>query len=492
MNGDNAAKQSYKEYLAKQNQIRKDKQEKLYAYYSGDEDAVKSYLKSSLKITYRPLDVDEMQLEWVNITKKLVDQLAVVYRSPATRKLKKGETENKELTKYYNELLPPVVNTKDKTAHRFGRLFNTSITQVLFDRLTGKVKYKIIPSYLYDIEVDYDDPLKLTAVKYQKYFNFTGDDELFTVVWTDDENYLLDQDGKKKAIPGNENMTNPFKVLPFVAMIMEEGLDFWGEGQCDAVNVNEQIDLLITKLVNRDIIIGTEGTLYSVNNDVINQKGEFKNGRKEIRIGVSHPFAVENRRSGDLQPASLQHISFNPQIEAIQGFIDWYIKYIASSKGLNPSAILAQLKETSDYQRMMDAVDQMELRKDDIEICRLYEKERFKITKIVNNTFIDSVEGKKFGLKKIDDDIEMMVDFAEVEIQMTPADKQAKREFEYTHNMSNEADWMVEDNPDMTLEDAKKKLLENAELKRSTTERKSLFDNLINQNNGDQNAKTGQ
>ena len=76
---------AYKSHLYNQNQKRIEEQEKQYAYYSGDSDKIRTYLSKALEITYDSDDIEDMQLNYVNLTKKMIDQMAVVYRDPAIR-----------------------------------------------------------------------------------------------------------------------------------------------------------------------------------------------------------------------------------------------------------------------------------------------------------------------------------------------------------------------------------------------------------------------
>ena len=78
---------AYKEHLFLENELRVAEQEKQYAYYIGTKDKVEDYLQEALEITYDPEDVSEMQFQYINLTKKMIDQMSVVYSNPAARYL---------------------------------------------------------------------------------------------------------------------------------------------------------------------------------------------------------------------------------------------------------------------------------------------------------------------------------------------------------------------------------------------------------------------
>ena len=464
---------AYKEHLYNQNEQRVAEQEKQYAYYVGTKDKVEDYLQEALEITYDSEDVSEMQFQYINLTKKMIDQMSVVYANPAARYLidKKGN-ENKDATILYNSILPENINQIDKLNHRLAKLSNCSLTFVTVDKKKQLIKYVLNPIYKYQVEVDDDDIIG--RVLYQKYYKEDGSfkDELYVVVWTEKEHYLLDEFGQKKQVKDNGKNKNPYEILPYAVLKMTDGENFYGEGQNDLINVNEQINLLLTKLVNSDIILGTEGTTLGINLH-LNKKGIEENGQRKIRTGRKHPLNIDDVREDMLAP-SLQHITTDPHILEIRDFIDWYIKYIASMKGLNPSAVLAQLKDTSDYQKIMDAVDQMEMRKDDLEVCRTYEKERFEITRKVWN-----VHAQEFGKALIPEELSLKVDFAEIEIHKTPADEQAEFEFELRYNLTTPAEFLMKRNPDLEIKEAQQIIDDNLKFNQKLQKKTGIFEQML-------------
>ena len=479
---------AYKEHLYTQNKIRIDEQEKQYAYYSGDSRKVKEYLKHTLEITYRENDIEKTQINFINLTKKMIDQMAVVYRDPASRYFEsleekttkddegnevKDTTAQDELTSNYGKILPVNLNTIDNEAHRQAKLSNCSLTFVTIDKKKRLIKYVVNPVYKYTVEVD--DEGNISRLMYDRYLkNAKNEDELYTVVWEKDRHYLLDSYGNEKPPKENPNKKNPYNEIPVAQLKMHLSDDYFGEGQNDLININEQINLLLTKIVTNDILFATEGTTLAINCE-FNKKSTIDGTliSKEVQTGKKHPISVDNVRTEMVTP-SIQHITTQPYINEIKDYIDWYIKFIASMKGLNPSAILAQLKDTSDYQKIMDAVDQMEMRKDDLEPCRIYEKDRYELTKLVWNTHAEELGEKKIA----DDGFEFKVDFAEIGIHKTIADEQAEFEFNLKYNLTTPAEFLMNKNPDLTIEQAEeiinKNKKENDALKKQMTRLEQL------------------
>lgn len=462
---------SYLADKSEQDLARRNIQEWLYNYYQGGKFEITEYLKQNIiKVLGREIvDDDEWLYDWINITKKMIDRQSVIYLdTPIRYFLSESELEEAPKTEYFESILPVNQNSIDKKAHRFAKLFNTSLTQVYFDKNSGKIGMRVEPSHKYKLEVDDNDPYLITQVSYEKYFkNNEGKDELYTVVWTKDAHYKEDKAGVRSPVGDNEDEINPFKnkdgegVLPFPDLMIAEGEDIWGEGQSDLVNVNEIVNFLLTFLLNDSIILGSSGTLLAINLG-LNQKGLTEDNirEKKVRVGRRHPLQVENVRT-DMQAPDLRYVSSEPLIVEIQNAVDYRIKQIAVLKGLNPNTILSTVKDTSDYQKMMDALEQIEIRKDDVEPCRIYETKRFEIIRAVNNAAYNDLELRsKFKLQMIDWDEELIVDFVEPKVELTLQEKWMDREKKLAMNLITPLDILLEDNPDLD-EDSAKKILED-------------------------------
>ena len=150
-------------------------------------------------------------------------------------------------------------------------------------------------------------------------------------------------------------------------------------------------------------------------------------------------------------------------------------------KGLNPNTILSTVKDTSDYQKMMDALEQIEIRKDDVEPCRVYETKRFEVIKAVNNAAYNDLELRsKFDLQMIDWDEELVVDFIEPKVELTLDEKWLDREKKLAMNLITPVDIMLEDNPDLDEETAKKILEDNRTMNSTNNRPLTRLEELTN------------
>lgn len=458
---------AYNQWISDQNKLRTEEQEKAFAYYQGEKSKVETYLYNALNLSYDSDDLLEFQKNYINITKKIVNGLAVVYKDPATRTLnKKDGTPDLKMSQYYNNIIDSV-NTADKTAHRYAKLVNTSLTGVFFN--DGKIRYKTLPSWYYDVLTDESNPDKITAVSYDCYFTTTnGKQELFTVVWTDTENYMMQHlevgktitPGDKRQVPGATSMTNPYGVVPYVRLSLEPSSDFWGIGISDIVNLNEQINVMLTNLINEQILMGGAGTVLAVNCGLKTKTEDGEVVPKKVRVGRRHPMVVEDVRKDDMPP-KLEYIATTPFVTELLNAVDWHIKMAALSKGLNPNSFLQDVKATSGFSKVIDAIEQLETRKDDIEPCRVYEEQRFNITRTVNNYHAGTTDKSKYTLQVIPEDASLMVDFAEIQMPKTQQEQENEDIFNLDNNIISVIDIAKRKNPDLSDDEIKMQLEAN-------------------------------
>lgn len=450
--------------LSEENRLRIEEQEKLWNYYSGNKTAIIEYLEDVMGINFAAEDIGEFQKVFINITKKIINQLSVVYKDPASRYFIDGEgNELEDFTEFYNSVLPVNINSIDKTALRYAKLFNTSITGIRFEN--GKIKYHVLPSNYYTVETQDEDIYSIKKLSYPKYFNDSGKAELFNVVWTDSEYYrepltLINGSltrGNKSPIPGNKDIRNKYGFIPYSVLRLEEQNDFWGNGQTDLVNINEQINFLLSDLINSGIVMQGWGTPMAVNCGLMKRTEKGTVQARRVRLGVKHPLIVEGVSKDDATP-SLEFKNANPQISEVRTTIDWIIKMIALSKGLNPNSYVAEVNVTSGVSKLMDSLEQLEIRADDLEPCRIYEDDRYEKTQKILEFHKSEIK----NYKKIDG--YLVVDFAEVKKEKTLNDEIKESEFKLKYNLITPLDLMRVQNPDLTDEELKIKYIDNKTL----------------------------
>lgn len=429
--------EAYFGYYAKSDNERILEQKKQFAYYAGEFSEIESYLDIALKNTWRDYTVNKMPKSYLNIVKKIIDSLSALYNEKPIRKVFRKGKEDKTLSEYYNSILDPNVNRYDKILHRYAKLHNTAFPVISYSK--GVFKSRLSPAWLYSVTPDIDDHLVIDKLEYYKYFKGeSGEDELFKVVWTDGTHYRENSHGEASPLPNMKGIENPYGVIPTPIMRFNTDNSFWGEGQNILVNESEIINVLLSKLNYDDIILGTAGILFGTNLGNLSSNNE--GGDTTITGGRDAIIRVENKSSQNNTPTDLKYVSTNPQIDAVMGAIDWKIKAIAMSLGLNPTNFSVANKAESGFSRLIESVEQMEVKQSDIDACREYETNRFDIIRTMNNSL---------ELKTIPQDAELRVDFIDTKPTLSGADLWIDRAEREKRNLNTVVDWVMEDNPDI-------------------------------------------
>lgn len=459
---------AYKRFMDLNDLTRADKQEKQYNYYIGNEDAILEYLDETLAISFSSESIADMIKHYINLVKKVIDQLSILYNKSASRTILIDGVPNEQLTNVYNSVLPNNINSVDKLALRLAKLSNVSFTRVYFDKKYRKIAYRVEPAHKIRVVNDPVNVNRIDLLSYDYYIkDEKGEDEKITVVWTEEEHFRLDKNDNAIPVGDNFDMVNPYKdkygngVIPFAILRINESEDFWGEGQDDLVNFNEIINVMLTDLLNSGVILSSYGTPVAINMglEYRTESGEFI--QKKIKTGPKYPLVVENARSTEMVSPSLEYIKPDSILNEIRDIIDWHIKLIAVTKGLNPNSLVMETKSTSGYSKIMDALEEIHIREDIIEQARTYEKERFEITKSVINA-----HAAEIGFS-IPDNAELKVNYSEVNIPKTVQELWLDREMNYKYNLQKPADWLMEDDKDLDVEDANYRIEQNSIINKS-------------------------
>jgi predicted double-glycine peptidase len=169
---------------------------------------------------------------------------------------------------------------------------------------------------------------------------------------------------------------------------------------------------------------------------------------------MKHGLVVEGINKEDTPP-QLEFKSASPQIAEVRTTIDWTLKMIAMSKGINPNTFVAEVNSASGVSKLMDSLEQFEIRQDDLEPCRVYEDDRYDKTKKIIEFHKSEIE----GYKKLDGFF--VCDFAEIKQNKTLQDSIKEDEYKYKYNLQTPLDVLRRQNPDLNNEELRKKYDEN-------------------------------
>ena len=394
-------KQSQVDYQQKTKNNWRIRREDALNYYNGRTEAyTKQVFSTSLQ---RKIPVGN-----INITKRIIDRISMVYMVAPKREYTKPEVTD-------------LFHSKDFKLQRLERMTNLLDSVLLKPTWRGGViEYDII----HDFEPHFgDDPLKPIAFSYPlsaKSEVLDTTPELF-VYWSEDHTFVYDRQ-KIHDDPDNPDHINPYGVLPFV--------ECWREGKPeyayldtepvnDLISTNFAINVAETNK-NANVHYQSFGYLYANGSQI--DKNSLNVGQDQI-----HYLGVDGTLNIVAPPNSVPALS-----SAIQ---DSY-KLLAKTYHLSDSFTEGSTAESGVALRLRNQELQDE-RKSDVTRWKEIEHKLFDIEKIIllNEEMMDAGELEH-------------VDFGESTDILSPQEQRDKWEWELSKGLIDEADILMQMNPD--------------------------------------------
>ena len=364
-----------------------------YYQYNNTEQYIKKYFGGSLQ--------DEIPLYTTSLTKRLIKRISLVYKNAPIR----------DVDERYLEYM----GHKDYEMKSFERIHN----------LVGTIAVKIsmnngrivrTPILEYEPIFNDDDMVNPIAILYpvphptDSKMQVKNDHYIY---WSATEHYMVTNKGEK--IKVNNNNVNPYGVLPFVFLQPDTLIDeHFNVGALDIAECNKQIDIAMTMLQHH---IRSAGGQFVINGRVDDNK---------IELGLNKVVVLED--------GTMNNISSNTNVNNIIEGIKFQLQQVAINHhisfdfGINGNASGVAIKVSN--------LELLESREDAVESFRMVEKDMYKIEKSIIEVDMGIMLENDFN-----------VDFSEVEFP-DPAQEMAKWEFKFKHGLADQADYLLETNPD--------------------------------------------
>ena len=410
----------------------KDYANKSYHYFKNDMLGIEYYLTEYLKTIINPNVLNKMKLVIINYVPRIVKRLSIVYKKPPVIKLSSGEDAYKENTFGLNK--------KRKEFHRQAKLLNTILVRPIWDANKKIFNYTILHRGICDVVTD-SQTNELQQLKYSVEITKGGEPEIVDIYWTAENHWATDKKGKPILLDGMPaDGVNPYGVIPFVILRLEDSADFWGDGLIDVVNGNEALNGRLTDTFYKlymsfGVPLGTNLGIKS----------------EDFYISPTTGIMIDDVKVNQ-QPPDLRFITPEQKVELDKVVNDWVKTELASSKGLPTSNI----RYTSGFDRMVDNLELLELNEDDKEVLREFEFNLFEMMQIVG-----SVDGA--GISWLKSKM-LSVEFMPIEYPKTTEEVWLNRENEYKYHISSPKDWIKEDMPDLTDEEIDEIIKQNKKL----------------------------
>ena len=384
---------------------------------AGRLDAMEYYKGRSLPYTMDYFDTslfEKVPPANINVTKRIIDRVSLVYMKPPKRTYTKEET-------------PMLFHHKDFKLQRAERMCNL-LDAVLIKpcmRFNDKNEMHIEYDIIFDYEPIFgDDPLTPEAIVYPiaSKDSVLDDTPELHVYWDKENTYTFDNNGRIYTDEMNPDMINPYGVLPFV--------ECWRDGKPESsyLDTDASTDLIQTNaLINvaetnkaANIMFQSFGYIY-VNGSMI-EKDDLEVGADKITfLGadgtmslVSPPNTVESITSAVTTAYKMLAQNYHIDISFVEG--------TTAQSGV---AIKLRNSELTDA-RVSDVIKWREI-----------EKELFELEKLI----IAVDMGKDAG------DLEQ-VDFEESMEVLSDKEQRDKWEWELANGLIDRADILMQKDPD--------------------------------------------
>jgi hypothetical protein len=487
----------------------------------------------------------------LNILKRVVNDLSVIYNKPAKRKAviegkeisENGETkDNKQLIDAYEELTKD--SNKDealKYVNRYTNLTNNVMLKPTYR--DDKLEYDIYMFNNVEIYTDPEDWKEIIAVKYYhglnvdpegsaSYFTnsatinnpvympffkldegkgYTGgmvQDYYSCVLWVKKDmknNGIIEDNGNTKNLKGG----TIYYITPTedYEMITEEEdipyLDSDGEPILPFVLYNRvyPVDNLLNFTEGndlRDLTVNSAVLMVWLNSvekyqsfkQIVFNTDDPDSIPTDIKMGPGDAIVNPTKEGG----GSVEVLDLQSDIKAKYELIKERIMQVLTGYGISPQNFTMSGSPTSGFALKISNIGKIESRESQLPLYANKEQELFDIERIIWNYHNPT--------STIPDEAKLEVDFAELNFPKSPEESIKEDEFNIRHNVITEIDLIRRNNPDFTEEQALEEFQKNkafneanqpAPIQLNNVQQPSGFNNA-NQNNqkvGQENNKEG-
>ncbi len=376
----------------------------------------------------------------INITKRVIDRVSLVYMVPPKRL-------------YTNEDITDFFVDKDQKLQRLERMTNL-LDSVLVKTCwrEGKIEYDIIMDY--EPMFFGEDSLKPDAIVYPirlkaSVLDTTPEQYAY---WDNEHHFIFDRNGKQYTQDDNPDMINPYGVMPFVECYRDGKPEMHyldTDASTDLINTNLAINVAETNK-NANVMFQSFGYMF-VNGAGIDMDTMEIGQDKVNYLGVDGTISI-------VAPPN--------SVPALDESIKSTYKMLSQNYHLPTSFVEGTTAESGVALRLRNQELQDD-RKSDVTKWRDVEHKLFDLERLL----IAVEEGKDAG------DLED-VDFEESTEILSNQEQREKWDWELSKGIIDEADIMVQMNPDLTREEAQEYLDERKKVVEAPESGSSLLEAL--------------
>ena len=364
-----------REMRADENRRRKEEQFKRREIYNGRS---AYYVEEDLKEEFNYETVKEMRKIYsINICKKVVDELASIYRTEPERIFTEvSEGQHEEIIRAYDKF---EVDQMMKRANKMFKLHDQCTIKVIPKH--GKLVPMALSPHQYDVIPMDDDPTKaygyvINTLDRSLFLDDVGEPSRYQnigntlnekiadvddyrshmnkyVWWTKEWNMVTDQQGDLLEEP----VVNPINELPFIDISSDREFEYWSRAGSDIADFQLEFLKILSDHFN---VLKLQGYSQAV---IVSEEVP-----EQFRVGPNTILHLRQRADGTQSP-SFEFVTPSPDMSASLESIELFIRAFLSTRGLNAGTIASRQSGesfSSGLERLLAMLEKFEATSDDL------------------------------------------------------------------------------------------------------------------------------
>lgn len=432
----------------------------------------------------------EKQVSNISICKKVIEKKAMIYQAPPARDVK-SEDDKAKIQKYSKEL---DFDSSMAKVNRYLELSRNTLTLVIPQKnvietlfsTNGKKIYdlskKVLNDHSYDVIVDsencevargfvlsdYVERKEVTIhpkytgrrprnFKDPKQDQLNGTTKLSReyIFWTNLYHFTCDEDGEIIKDKSPDGFLNPIRMLPAVDFSYDKDGKFWAEGGDDLIDASIGINV---KFTHMDEILKMQGygqlTIVGPNIPDVIEVGPHSVLRYQTNAGEDKP--------------DINFLSTDPQTQNWLNSIEAQVSFTLSTNNLSPRNVSTKLDVVNPPSGISQLIENSEVTFDIEDKQKIFKDKEPLIWEVVRRWSEELVRTQQLSKRFLEiglfADSNVQLTFSKNKAVVTEGEKLDNLKKRKDLGIATDLDLIMLDNPDLTEEQAQKKLDEiNAE-----------------------------
>lgn len=247
--------------------------------------------------------------------------------------------------------------------------------------------------------------------------------------------------------------------MPFINIAQDQDGEFWAEGGDDLIDGAILVNLVMTDILSIAYIQGFGQLVITGGSDIPDL----------IEGGPAHAMILRRRDKDDPEP-KVEYVSANPPLEMHMKALEQYVALTLSTNGLSPTNVAGALDGAQFPSGISLLIENSEASgkiEDKQEVMAEAEVAAFEVIKRWQNYLFDqqALTQKFQDVGKLADDLKISIKFNQSRPVITEKEKLEVLKMKQDLGIAAQVDLIMADNPDLTREEAEKKLQQIMEAK---------------------------